>query len=209
MEQVALAGVSDKSAVPVPNLPRQRPVSFAARGQNASETDRQQVNAGQRSSLTAGPRNTGLRHRSLGVSWRAQRCASARRCHQRGDGASRRQPQRRRNARSCRLLRLSAARLGRTDRCRRRAADRRQWRAYAGHRACGACHGDLGSKAGAAWLEGQPLVYLRSQLELSVGRPAQCLNGRPLVAVARSEAACSVSAASRPFPTFTGLWSNW
>ena len=30
---------------------------------------------------------------------------------------------------------------------------------------CGACHGELDSKAGAAWLEGQPLVYLRSQLE--------------------------------------------
>ena len=30
---------------------------------------------------------------------------------------------------------------------------------------CGACHGDLDSKAGAAWLEGQPGVYLRTQLE--------------------------------------------
>jgi cytochrome c553 len=29
---------------------------------------------------------------------------------------------------------------------------------------CGACHGGLGSKAGAAWLEGQPAVYLHSQL---------------------------------------------
>lgn len=29
---------------------------------------------------------------------------------------------------------------------------------------CGACHGELDSKAGAAWLEGQPLAYLRAQL---------------------------------------------
>ena len=30
---------------------------------------------------------------------------------------------------------------------------------------CGACHGDLDSKAGAGWLGGQPAVYLRTQLE--------------------------------------------
>jgi cytochrome c553 len=30
---------------------------------------------------------------------------------------------------------------------------------------CGACHGEVGAKAGAAWLEGQPVVYLRTQLE--------------------------------------------
>jgi cytochrome c553 len=30
---------------------------------------------------------------------------------------------------------------------------------------CGACHGEVGSKAGAAWLEGQPVIYLRIQLE--------------------------------------------
>ncbi len=29
---------------------------------------------------------------------------------------------------------------------------------------CGACHGELASKVGAAWLEGQPVVYLRAQL---------------------------------------------
>jgi cytochrome c553 len=29
---------------------------------------------------------------------------------------------------------------------------------------CGACHGELGAKAGAPWLEGQPAVYLRTQL---------------------------------------------
>lgn len=29
---------------------------------------------------------------------------------------------------------------------------------------CGACHGELGTKAGAPWLEGQPAVYLRTQL---------------------------------------------
>jgi len=30
---------------------------------------------------------------------------------------------------------------------------------------CGACHGEFGSKAGAAWLEGEPAVYLHTQLE--------------------------------------------
>jgi cytochrome c553 len=30
---------------------------------------------------------------------------------------------------------------------------------------CGACHGEVGAKAGAAWLEGQPVAYLQAQLE--------------------------------------------
>jgi len=30
---------------------------------------------------------------------------------------------------------------------------------------CGACHGEVDSKASAAWLEGQPTVYLHTQLE--------------------------------------------
>jgi cytochrome c553 len=30
---------------------------------------------------------------------------------------------------------------------------------------CGACHGEIATKAGTAWLEGQPAVYLRTQLE--------------------------------------------
>jgi cytochrome c553 len=30
---------------------------------------------------------------------------------------------------------------------------------------CGACHGEIGSKASAAWLEGQPVAYLHAQLE--------------------------------------------
>jgi cytochrome c553 len=30
---------------------------------------------------------------------------------------------------------------------------------------CGACHGELSAKAGAPWLEGQPAVYLQTQLE--------------------------------------------
>jgi cytochrome c553 len=30
---------------------------------------------------------------------------------------------------------------------------------------CGACHGEVGAKVGAAWLEGQPVAYLHSQLE--------------------------------------------
>jgi cytochrome c553 len=29
---------------------------------------------------------------------------------------------------------------------------------------CGACHGELDSKPGAAWLQGQPVAYLRAQL---------------------------------------------
>jgi cytochrome c553 len=34
---------------------------------------------------------------------------------------------------------------------------------------CGACHGEVGAKAGAAWLEGQPVAYLRLQLEAFAG----------------------------------------
>lgn len=30
---------------------------------------------------------------------------------------------------------------------------------------CGACHGEVGAKPSAAWLEGQPVAYLRTQLE--------------------------------------------
>jgi cytochrome c553 len=30
---------------------------------------------------------------------------------------------------------------------------------------CGACHGEVGRKMSAAWLEGQPVIYLRAQLE--------------------------------------------
>jgi len=30
---------------------------------------------------------------------------------------------------------------------------------------CGACHGEVGAQASAAWLEGQPVAYLRAQLE--------------------------------------------
>jgi cytochrome c553 len=30
---------------------------------------------------------------------------------------------------------------------------------------CGACHGEVGAKAAAAWLEGQPMAYLHAQLE--------------------------------------------
>src|SRR5271169_6666392 len=30
---------------------------------------------------------------------------------------------------------------------------------------CGACHGEVDSKTSAAWLEGQPAIYLRTQLE--------------------------------------------
>ena len=30
---------------------------------------------------------------------------------------------------------------------------------------CGACHGEVDRKASAAWLEGQPAIYLRTQLE--------------------------------------------
>jgi cytochrome c553 len=34
---------------------------------------------------------------------------------------------------------------------------------------CGTCHGTLDSKAGAAWLEGQPEIYLRTQIEAFAG----------------------------------------
>jgi hypothetical protein len=45
-----------------------------------------------------------------------------------------------------------------------RPASSRTAHPYAGSRPW-SCYGELDSKAGAAWLEGQPAVYLRTQLE--------------------------------------------
>jgi cytochrome c553 len=61
---------------------------------------------------------------------------------------------------------------------------------------CGACHGEVASKAGAAWLEGQPAVYLRSQLEaFSTGARHNDI-GEQMRNIARRMTAAEINAAS-------------
>ena len=62
---------------------------------------------------------------------------------------------------------------------------------------CGACHGDLAAKPGAPWLEGQPLAYLRSQLQdfASGGRRNDI--GEQMRNVARGMTAAEIDATSR------------
>ena len=62
---------------------------------------------------------------------------------------------------------------------------------------CGACHGELGSKAGAAWLEGQPAVYLRAQLEAFATGARHNDIGEQMRNVARRMTAAEIDAASR------------
>ncbi len=62
---------------------------------------------------------------------------------------------------------------------------------------CGACHGDLGSKAGAAWLEGQPAVYLRTQLEAFASRVRRNDIGEQMRNVAHGMTTEEINAASR------------
>jgi len=62
---------------------------------------------------------------------------------------------------------------------------------------CGACHGEVASKAGAAWLEGQPAVYLRTQLEaFSTGARHNDI-GEQMRNIARGMTAEEIDAASR------------
>jgi cytochrome c553 len=62
---------------------------------------------------------------------------------------------------------------------------------------CGACHGEIGTKAGAAWLEGQPLVYLRIQLEaFASGARRNDISGQ-MRNVARAMSPQEIDAASR------------
>ena len=61
---------------------------------------------------------------------------------------------------------------------------------------CGACHGEVDSKASAAWLEGQPAVYLRTQLEaFSTGARHNDI-GAQMRNIARQMTATEISAAS-------------
>jgi cytochrome c553 len=62
---------------------------------------------------------------------------------------------------------------------------------------CGACHGDLASKPGAAWLAGQPLVYLRAQLGAFASGARHNDIGEQMRNVARAMTAAEINAASR------------
>jgi cytochrome c553 len=61
---------------------------------------------------------------------------------------------------------------------------------------CGACHGELATKAGAAWLEGQPEVYLRTQLNAFATGTRRNDIGEQMRNVARGMTAAEVNAAS-------------
>jgi len=61
---------------------------------------------------------------------------------------------------------------------------------------CGACHGEVDSKASAAWLEGQPAVYLRTQLEdFSTGARRNDI-GEQMRNIARRMTPAEIAAAS-------------
>ena len=62
---------------------------------------------------------------------------------------------------------------------------------------CGACHGELNSKPGAAWLEGQPVVYLRTQLEAFASGARRNDIGEQMRNVARAMTPEEIDAASR------------
>jgi cytochrome c553 len=62
---------------------------------------------------------------------------------------------------------------------------------------CGACHGDLDSKAGAGWLGGQPAVYLRSQLAAFSSGARHNDIGEQMRNVARRMTTAEIDAASR------------
>jgi cytochrome c553 len=61
---------------------------------------------------------------------------------------------------------------------------------------CGACHGDLDSKAGAGWLKGQPAVYLRTQLEAFSSGTRHNDIGEQMRNIARRLTAVEIGAAS-------------
>ena len=61
---------------------------------------------------------------------------------------------------------------------------------------CGACHGEVASKAGAAWLEGQPAVYLRTQLEAFATGARRNDIGEQMRNIARRMTAKEIDAAS-------------
>jgi cytochrome c553 len=61
---------------------------------------------------------------------------------------------------------------------------------------CGACHGDLDSKAGAGWLGGQPAVYLRTQLEAFSSGTRHNDIGEQMRNIARQMTAAEIGAAT-------------
>jgi cytochrome c553 len=61
---------------------------------------------------------------------------------------------------------------------------------------CGACHGEVDSKASAAWLEGQPAVYLHTQLEAFATGARHNDIGEQMRNVARGMTAAEIDAAS-------------
>ena len=62
---------------------------------------------------------------------------------------------------------------------------------------CGACHGDVASKPGAAWLAGQPFVYLRAQLKAFASGARRNDIGEQMRNVAREMTPAEIDAASR------------
>jgi cytochrome c553 len=62
---------------------------------------------------------------------------------------------------------------------------------------CGACHGELGNKAGAPWLEGQPLTYLRAQLSAFADGGRRNDIGQQMRNVARGMTPVEITEASR------------
>ena len=62
---------------------------------------------------------------------------------------------------------------------------------------CGACHGELGNKAGAPWLEGQPLAYLRAQLNAFANGARRNDIGQQMRNVARGMTPAEITEASR------------
>ncbi len=62
---------------------------------------------------------------------------------------------------------------------------------------CGACHGELGSKIGAPWLEGQPFAYLHTQLDAFVNGTRRNDIDQQMRNVARGMTPDEITAASR------------
>ncbi|HEX3954675.1 MAG TPA: c-type cytochrome [Stellaceae bacterium] len=62
---------------------------------------------------------------------------------------------------------------------------------------CGACHGEVGAKAGAAWLEGQPVAYLHAQLAGFAGGARHNDIDEQMRNVARAMTPQEIDAASR------------
>jgi cytochrome c553 len=62
---------------------------------------------------------------------------------------------------------------------------------------CGACHGEVGAKATAAWLEGQPVAYLHTQLEAFAGGARHNDIDEQMRNVARAMTPQEIDAASR------------